>query len=143
MNFLDISLIIINVIILLVCLMFIIYNFVTDSIRTGFISIISSIFVIAFASIFTVSPFVVLDRGSGSTIGIITSVDKNFFGTTALYIKTSESEQEKYCIENNDISNLAKELIGIKVKISYGERIGFYSTGTCHQAPVESIEVQE
>ena len=85
--------------------------------------------------------FIVLDRGSGATIGEITSVDKNFFGTTAVYIKTSETEQEEYCIENNEVADQAKELIGKKVKVSYGERVGIYSTGRCSQAPIEKIEV--
>lgn len=89
-------------------------------------------------------PFIVLDRGSGSTIGTITSVDKNFFGTTALYIKTSETTQEKYCIEfNEELEEEAKELIGKEVKISYGTRVGLYSTSKCHQAPVEDIQLIE
>lgn len=86
-------------------------------------------------------PFIQLDKASGSTIGIITSVDKNFFGTTALYIKTTEAKEEEYCIEFNDeLETIAKELIGKKVKISYGKRVGLYSTGKCSQAPVETIE---
>ena len=86
-------------------------------------------------------PFMVLDRGSGSTVGEITSVDKNFFGTTAVYIKTSETAQEEYCIEDETVAEQAKELIGKKVKVSYGERVGIYSTGRCSQAPIEKIEV--
>lgn len=145
MNFLDIILIIVNVIVILGGLIGIVFcireacDFLEGLIAT--IGIIIVVEIVLAATLF--APFIVLDKGSGSTIGIITSVDKNFFGTTALFIKTSENEQEKYCIENNDISNLANELIGKKVKISYGERVGFYSTGSCHQAPVESIEVQE
>ena len=81
------------------------------------------------------------DKKSGVTIGTITSVDKNFFGTTALYIKTTETTEEKYCIEfNDDLENKAKELIGKKVKITYGKRVGFYSIGKCDDAPIESIE---
>lgn len=81
------------------------------------------------------------DKKSGVTIGTITSVEKNFFGTTALYIKTTETTEEKYCIEfNGDLENKAKELIGEKVKISYGTRIGLYSIGKCDDAPIESIE---
>jgi len=37
--------------------------------------------------------------------------------------------------------NKAKELMGQTVKISYGERIGLYSTGKCSQAPIENIEL--
>ena len=92
---------------------------------------------------FTGIPFIVLDRGSGSTIGEITSVDKNYFGTTAVYIKTSETEQEEYCVEDTDVATKASELIGKKVKVSYGERVGIYSVGRCSQAPLETIEVVE
>ena len=83
--------------------------------------------------------FFVMDRQSGSTQGEITSVDKNFFQTTALYIKTTENKEEKYCIENDEIAEKATDLIGKKVKIKYGTRVGFYSTGACHQSPVDDI----
>lgn len=84
--------------------------------------------------------FFVADKGAGSTIGEITSVDKNFFGTTAVYVKTSETSQEIYCIEDEEIVNKAQELIGKRVRIYYGERVGLYSTGKCSQAPVSKIE---
>ena len=59
--------------------------------------------------IFSVS-FVSIDKKSGSTVGTITSVDKNFFGTTALYIKTTETTEEQYCIEDNRIISKWKEV---------------------------------
>ena len=69
-------------------------------------------------------PFLVIDKSSGSTVGTITSVDKNFWGTTALYIKSTETNEEKYCIEyNKELEEKAKELIGKKVKVSYGKRV--------------------
>ena len=87
-------------------------------------------------------PFLVLDKASGTTIGTITSVDNNFFGTTAVYIKTTETNEEKYCIEfDEELEEQAKHLIGKKVKISYGKRVGWYSTGKCHQAPIETIDL--
>lgn len=88
-------------------------------------------------------PFLVLDKGSGSTIGTITSVDKNFFGTTAIYIKTSETEQEEYCAENEHIIKLAKKYIGKKVKIDYETRVGIYDFSQCHQAPIKKIILEE
>ena len=88
-------------------------------------------------------PFVTIDKGAGSTIGEITSVDKTFWGNTAIYVKTSETTQEEYCAEDIAVAEQAKELIGKKVKISYGERVGIFSTGACGQAPVEVIEVVE
>ena len=58
---------------------------------------------IIFCFVFIIS-FVNIDKKSGSTVGTITSVDKNFFGTTALYIKTTETTEEQYCIEDNKLA---------------------------------------
>lgn len=87
--------------------------------------------------------FGVIDKSSGTTQGVITSVDKNFFGTTAVYIKTSESSQEKYCIENDEIAKIAGENIGKKVTVKYGKRVGLYSTGRCSEGPIEDIKLVE
>ena len=85
--------------------------------------------------------FFVCDKSAGVTQGYITSVDKNFFGTTSIFIKTSESSQEEYCIEDDKIVDIAKENIGKKVRVNYGTRIGIYSTGACDNAPIDTIEV--
>ena len=87
--------------------------------------------------------FFVCDKSAGVTQGYITSVDKNFFGTTAIFIKTSESSQEEYCIEDNKIVDIANENIGKKVTVKYGKRVGLYSTGRCNQGPIESIKLAE
>lgn len=87
-------------------------------------------------------PFIALDKSSGSTVGKITSVDKNFFGTTAIYIKVNETKEEEYCAEDEEIIELAKEYIGKYVKISYGTRVGLYHLNQCRQAPIEKIEIQ-
>lgn len=89
------------------------------------------------------SPFLTIDKASGTTVGEITSVDKNFFGTHAIYIKTSETEQEKYCTESLDVTKIAVNNIGKKVKIKYNTRVGLYSTGACSEAPVIKIELVE
>jgi hypothetical protein len=88
-------------------------------------------------------PFLVIDKASGTTIGTITAVDRNFFGTHAIYIKTSETEQEKYCTESMDITKIAVNNIGKKVKVSYGTRVGLYSTGACSESPINKIEIIE
>ena len=85
--------------------------------------------------------FFVCDKSAGVTQGYITSVDKNFFGTTAVFIKTSESLQEEYCIEDDKIVDIANENIGKKVRVNYGTRVGIYSTGACNNAPIDIIEV--
>ena len=76
-------------------------------------------------------------------IMVCNSVDKNFFGTTAIFIKTSESSQEEYCIEDDKIVDIANENIGKKVTVKYGKRVGLYSTGRCNQGPIESIKLVE
>lgn len=86
-------------------------------------------------------PFLVIDKAAGTTVGEITSVDRNFFGTHAIYIKTSETEQEKYCTESLDITKIAVNNIGKKVKVKYNTRVGLYSTGACNEAPVIELEL--
>jgi hypothetical protein len=142
MNWLDIFLIILNVILFIVGITTIVVAIVKRNDSWSDATVIAVVYWVCYLFVIaiTIKPFVVLDKASGSTIGLITSVDKNFFGTTAVYVKTSETEQEKYCIENEDISNKAKELIGKNVKIEYGTRVGLYSTGKCNQAPVSKIE---
>lgn len=138
MNWLDILFIIINIVFVVVGV-----AITVCSIKEYEIGIaICNWFIWIMVAFFTIYlPFVVVDRASGSTVGTISSVDKNYFGTTALYIKVSESSEEEYCIEfNEELENKAKEFIGEKVKITYGKRVGFYSTGKCNQSPVESIE---
>lgn len=136
MNWLDIIMIILAIGIFMAAIVILTWAAREDDLGFG---IISALIIFLFEIIPSLY-FIVLDKGSGSTIGTITSIDKNFFGTTALYLKTSENSQEKYCIENNDIVEQAKLLIGKNVKIEYGERVGLYSTNKCHQAPVEKIE---
>lgn len=137
MNWLDIILIILVIIILVGGIVISILAWVDGEIGLGFGMLFMAIFI---SSMFAL-PFIVLDNGAGSTIGTITSVDKNFFGTTAVYVKTSETTQEKLCIEDKELSEQAKSLIGKEVKVSYGTRVGLYSTGKCSQAPIEKIEV--
>lgn len=137
MNWLDILLIGIGITLFICGLIILVMGFVDDEKILGIVMFIS---MLIFAFFVGILPFIIIDRGSGSTIGTITSVDKNFFGTTAIYIKTSETEQEKYCIEDEGVTEQAKELIGKKVKIDYGTRVGLYSTGRCSSAPIEKIE---
>lgn len=130
MNFLDIAIVIFALLLIVATRIF-----MKDEINEVYMIVIV-ILIIASAMV----SFLVVDKGAGSTIGEITSVDKNFFGTTAVYVKTSETSQEIYCIEDEEVANKAQELIGKRVRIYYGERVGLYSTGKCSQAPVSKIE---
>ena len=138
MNFLDILIIIVLIILTLMALL-LQFMAVRDE-EYGIIGGIFGMWLILFGFIFFVS-FVNIDKKSGSTVGTITSVDKNFFGTTALYIKTTETSEEQYCMEDEKLVEVAKENIGKKVRINYGTRVGIYSTGACEDAPVDAITV--
>jgi len=138
MNFIDIILIIISTIVLVVGLFLIIL-----AIKDGEYEIMGGfLFVTIVFLVFTLFiPFLVIDKNSGSTIGTITSVDRSFWGYTKLYIKTTETNEEEYCIEYDDeLILMAQENLGNKVKISYDERVGFYSVSKCHQSPIIKIE---
>lgn len=138
MNWLDILLIIIIVILTLGA---IILQFMAVSEQDyAFVGIIFVVWLII-VGLISLCGWFIIDKASGSTMGIITSVDKNFFGTTAVYIKTTETNEEKHCIEFDEkLENQAKELIGKRVQINYGERVGIYSAGKCHKAPIETIK---
>ena len=141
MNFLDIIIIIVLILLTLGAL---ILQFMAVSEKEYYVNqIIGGVFVmwLVICGFIFCASFVSIDKKSGSTIGTITSVDKNFFGTTALYIKTTETTEEQYCIEDNKLAEVAKENIGKKVRISYDTRVGIYSTGACDNAPVDTIEV--
>lgn len=138
MNFLDI--IIIIVLILLTLGALILQFMAVSEQEYGMIGGVFITWLVICGFIFCVS-FVNIDKKSGSTVGTITSVDKNFFGTTALYIKTTETTEEQYCIEDEKLVEVAKENIGKKVRINYGTRVGIYSTGACDDAPVGIITV--
>lgn len=148
MNWLDILLIIINAIFILIGIILIPISII-DRIKYEWsdmpsITIAYWIIWVFVGWMFWALPFVVIDKHSGATVGTITSVDKNFFGTTAIYIKTIENKEEEYCIEfDEELETQANKYIGKKVKISYGKRVGFYSTGKCSQAPIEKIELLE
>lgn len=139
MNFLDIILIILMILIFIGALILI-----GSEIKSPY-SDLGGCATVFFGSLIFIAilciPFVVIDKASGSTVGTITSVDKNFFGTTAVYIRTTQNAEEEYCVENEQIAEQAKDLIGKDVKISYGTRIGLYSTGKCDQAPIDKLEV--
>lgn len=136
MNWLDIIMIVLAIAIFIGAIVTLILNFVEGEIGFGIICTI----IVLLWEVMPFMYFIVIDKNAGNTIGTITSVDKNFFGTTSIYIKTSENSQERYCVEDDGIVNQAHELIGQDVKISYGTRVGLYSTSKCHSAPVDKIE---
>lgn len=143
MNWLDILLIIINIILFVIGIITIIVAIIKRNDCWSYATPIAVGYWILYLLIgwLFLLPFIVIDKYSGTTVGTITSVDKNFFGTTAVYIKTTETNEEKHCIEfDKELEEQAKELIGKRVQINYGERVGIYSAGKCHKAPIEEIK---
>lgn len=140
MNWLDIIMIFVVIACFICGLVWMIFAIKEDQTGIGvfgfFIALGLSIFIGACTWLST-------DFKSGQTVGEITSVDKNLFGTTAVYIKTTANQEEEYCVESDNLAKEASELIGKKVKITYGKRLGFYSTGKCDDAPIDSITVIE
>lgn len=138
MNWLDVTLIIIGILLIIGSISALIGGIKDGDIAIGITVFVCGMFLIFFISIM---PFMVIDKASGITIGEITSVDRNFFGTTALFIKVNEATQEEVCIENKELAKKAYNLIGKRVKVTYGTRVGMYSTGKCYEAPIKSIEL--
>ena len=133
----------IAIIIIIAWIVFIALGFKDDTL-IGIEVIICGVMIVGLVDSFLILPFLALDKSSGTTIGTITAVDKTFWGTTKLYIKTTENNEDSYCIENEEISNQAKELLGKRVQLYYGERVGLYHLNQCRIAPIEKIdEVQD
>ena len=87
--------------------------------------------------------FLVMDNYPGDAAGKVTKVNRNFFGTTAIYVRTSETNEEEYCIEDSELSKKAYGYIGKDIKLHHTARVGLYSSGACSQGPVDRIELSE
>jgi len=138
MNWLDIIFIIALAVITLIALIGQIIAIKDE--EYSFIGQIFIIWLMIFGLIFCIA-FVKIDKRGGVSVGTITAVDKNFFGTTRMYFKTTENNEEEYCIEATKIADIAKENVGKKVRIFYGTRVGVYSTGRCDEAPIDHIDI--
>ncbi len=137
MNILDIILFLISAVIIVGAIALIVYEIIKRDGEAVFAVIVVSILSLTFTLFI---PLVAIDFESGSTVGTITSVDKSFWGYTNVYVRTTANKEEKYCVEDNGMAELATIVIGKEVKISYDTRVGLYSTGRCHKAPIKSIE---
>ncbi len=137
MNILDIILFLISAVVIVGAIALIVYGIVERDEKLVLEVIFISLLFLTFTLFI---PFAAIDFESGATAGEITSVDKSFWGYTKVYIKTTENNEEEYCTDDDGMAELATRVIGKKVKISYGKRVGLYSTSQCHQAPIKSIE---
>ena len=115
-----------------------IYKWYKLGIKYGIIRLILSIIVLLMAMYMFAIPFIVVDTNNKTIEGILTNVEKNWYGTYTIYIRTDKNE--KYCVENKDIINMANELIGREVIIGKGTREGMYGITKCHEAPITHIE---
>lgn len=115
-----------------------IYKWYKLGIKYGIIRLILSIIVLLMSMYIFAIPFVVIDNDNKTIEGILTNVEKNWYGTYTIYIRTDKNE--KYCTENKSIVEFAKKELGRKVIIGKGTREGIYGITKCHQAPIEHIE---
>ena len=63
-------------------------------------------------------PFIVVDTNNKTIEGILTNVEKNWYGTYTIYIRTDKNE--KYCTENKLIVEFAKKELGREVILGKG-----------------------
>lgn len=82
----------------------------------------------------------VIDKNPDMTIGILIGMEENPFGTYTVYIRNNDSDQKHYCMEDRDIIEYAKTLLGETVRVGWGERVGIYPLEKCNQAPIIHIE---
>ena len=137
-----IACLIIAIILIISWIVLTILGFIED-IEMGFLSLFGLGLSVILIDYLILCPFIALDRASGTTIGTITAVDKTFWGTTKLYIKTTENNEDEYCIEDETIAKKAKELVGQKVQLYYSERIGLYHLNQCKSSPIEEIMIRD
>ena len=104
----------------------------------GCISLLGNFIIGAFITMVVITCFVVIDTNNKTIQGRITNVEKNWYGTYTIYIRTNKNE--KYCTENKDIVEFAKKELGRKVIIGKGTREGIYGITKCHEAPIVHIE---
>lgn len=140
MNWLDILMLIVCIVIFMLGFILLILAVKEDYTGAGIVGFFMGI---GASLLIAACTWMCVDYKSGKTVGEITSVDENFFGTTAVYIKVNNNFEEKYCVESDNIAELASEYVGKKVQISYGKRFGFYSTGRCSSAPIDEIRLIE
>ena len=82
----------------------------------------------------------VIDRDPDMSIGVLVGMEENPFGTYTVFIRTNDSDQRHYCMEDPDIIAFAKTLVGETVRVGWGERVGIYPLEKCNQAPIIHIE---
>lgn len=107
------------------------------------ISLISYIFIMLFAGItfiFGLTQVLVIDKNADMTIGILVGIEKEPLGSTSVYIRTGDSEQRRYCMEDEELIQFAKKHLGETIRVGWGDRVGFYSLNKCKQAPIIHIE---
>jgi len=107
------------------------------------ISLMSYIFVMLFAGltfVFGLTQVLVIDKNADMTIGVLVGMEREPLGSVSVYIRTGDSEQRHYCMEDEELIQFAKEHLGETVRVGWGDRVGFYPLNKCRQAPIIHIE---
>lgn len=107
------------------------------------ISLLNYILIMLFAGVtftFGLTQVLVIDKNADMAVGTLVGIEKEPLGSVSVYIRTGDSEQRRYCMEDEELIQFAKEHIGEVVRVGWGDRVGFYPLNKCRQAPIIHIE---
>ena len=107
------------------------------------ISLVSYLLIMLFAGttfVFGLTQVLVIDKNADMTVGVLVGMEREPLGSVSVYIRTGDSEQKHYCMEDEELIHFAKEHLGEVVRVGWGDRVGFYPLNKCRQAPIIHIE---
>ena len=142
MNFLD------TLLILFISLVFVVtIIIIVDIIKTKDFECIVPIIVVWFMITFmAMTPFIVVDKYTGVVTGKIIKISTNYFGTTNVKFRLENGDIDNFCIEDVNVIRTLESIAlntNHKIDLIYNKRVGLYSTGKCHRAPINGIAIYE
>ena len=142
MNFLD------TLLILFISLVFVVtIIIIVDIIKTKDFECIVPIIVVWFMITFmAMTPFIVVDKYTGVVTGKIIKISTNYFGTTNVKFRLENGDIDNFCIEDVNVVHTLENIAlntDHKIDLIYNKRVGLYSTGKCHRAPINGIAIYE
>jgi len=143
MNFLDFILILVIVMIFVITVIIIV-----DCIRKKEFECITPIMIAwLMLTFFFISPFIVMDKYTGYVTGRIIDISNNYFETTNIKFQLENKKIIDLCVEDinvvRNLENIYKYNKNQKIDLIYNKRVGLYSTGKCHKAPINGIGIYE
>ena len=92
------------------------------------------------------TPFIVVDKYTGVVTGKIIKISTNYFGTTNVKFRLENGDIDNFCIEDVNVIRTLESIAlntNHKIDLIYNKRVGLYSTGKCHRAPINGIAIYE